>query len=77
MIMMLSVKTGEAMRHVNGDRVRDEWMKRRLKFLAAEDNRVNQRLLVRLLEKEGHTVKVVEDGEAAWRSALKNNLTRS
>ncbi len=37
----------------------------RLRILAAEDNRVNQRLLVRLLEKEGHTVTMVEDGEAA------------
>jgi CheY-like chemotaxis protein len=39
--------------------------KRRLRLLAAEDNRVNQRLLLRLLEKEGHSVTVVEDGEAA------------
>jgi len=39
--------------------------KRPLRLLAAEDNRVNQRLLVRLLEKEGHSVTVVEDGEAA------------
>ena len=37
----------------------------RLHILAAEDNRVNQRLLARLLEKEGHTVTLVEDGEAA------------
>ncbi|HKD86542.1 MAG TPA: response regulator [Terriglobales bacterium] len=37
----------------------------RLHILAAEDNRVNQRLLVRLLEKEGHNVTLVEDGEAA------------
>jgi CheY-like chemotaxis protein/HPt (histidine-containing phosphotransfer) domain-containing protein len=37
----------------------------RLQILAAEDNRVNQRLLVRLLEKEGHNVTLVEDGEAA------------
>ncbi len=36
-----------------------------LRLLAAEDNRVNQRLLVRLLEKAGHEVSVVEDGEAA------------
>ena len=37
----------------------------RLHILAAEDNRVNQRLLARLLEKEGHKVTLVEDGEAA------------
>ena len=65
MIMMLSVKTGEADGQVNEDRVQMNGLKRRLKLLAAEDNRVNQRLLVRLLEKEGHIVKVVEDGEAA------------
>jgi two-component system, sensor histidine kinase and response regulator len=39
--------------------------RRRLRLLAAEDNRVNQRLLLRLLEKEGHAVTVVEDGDAA------------
>jgi two-component system, sensor histidine kinase and response regulator len=39
--------------------------KRPLRLLAAEDNRVNQRLLMRLLEKEGHSITVVEDGEAA------------
>ena len=65
MIMMLSVKTGQADGQVNEDRVQMNGLKRRLKLLAAEDNRVNQRLLVRLLEKEGHIVKVVEDGEAA------------
>jgi two-component system sensor histidine kinase/response regulator len=36
-----------------------------LQILAAEDNRVNQRLLLRLLQKEGHTVTLAEDGEAA------------
>jgi signal transduction histidine kinase/two-component SAPR family response regulator/HPt (histidine-containing phosphotransfer) domain-containing protein len=36
-----------------------------LNLLAAEDNRVNQRLLVGLLEKEGHTVTLAEDGAAA------------
>jgi CheY-like chemotaxis protein len=37
----------------------------KLHLLAAEDNRVNQRLLVGLLEKEGHEVTLVEDGAAA------------
>jgi signal transduction histidine kinase/two-component SAPR family response regulator/HPt (histidine-containing phosphotransfer) domain-containing protein len=36
-----------------------------LNLLAAEDNRVNQRLLVGLLEREGHTVTLAEDGAAA------------
>ncbi len=37
----------------------------RLRILAAEDKRVNQRVLARMLEKEGHRVTLVEDGEAA------------
>ena len=36
-----------------------------LSILVAEDNRVNQQLAVRLLEKQGHTVRVAEDGQAA------------
>jgi len=35
--------------------------------LLAEDNRVNQRLAVRLLEKCGHQVFVAEHGREAWR----------
>jgi len=37
----------------------------RLKILLAEDNRVNQVLAVRLLEKRGHSVVLVETGKAA------------
>jgi two-component system sensor histidine kinase/response regulator len=36
-----------------------------LRILLAEDNVINQRLAVRLLEKQGHTVIVVGDGQAA------------
>src|SRR5437899_3721520 len=38
---------------------------RRLHVLLAEDHPVNQKLAVRLLEKRGHSVVVVEDGAAA------------
>jgi len=39
--------------------------RRPLRILLAEDNPVNQRLAVRLLEKQGHTVVVAGDGQAA------------
>ncbi|MCL5745025.1 MAG: ATP-binding protein [Acidobacteria bacterium] len=38
---------------------------RRLKILLAEDHPVNQKLAVRLLEKRGHSVAVVDNGEDA------------
>jgi CheY-like chemotaxis protein len=38
-----------------------------LHFLLAEDNLVNQRLAVRLLEKRGHSVVVANDGRQALR----------
>ena len=37
----------------------------RLRVLVAEDHPVNQRLTVRVLEKEGHSVTVVPNGKAA------------
>jgi two-component system, sensor histidine kinase len=40
----------------------------RLRILLAEDNRVNQLLVVRLLENQGHRVFVVNDGQAALRA---------
>jgi len=41
---------------------------RPLRILLAEDNRVNQTLAVRLLEKQGHSVEVVADGRSALRA---------
>ena len=37
-----------------------------LRFSLAEDNPVNQRVAVRLLEKRGHTVTVAENGKRRW-----------
>jgi two-component system, sensor histidine kinase and response regulator len=42
--------------------------RRRLRILLAEDNAVNQKLAVRLLEKRGHAVVVVGTGKAALQS---------
>jgi CheY-like chemotaxis protein len=42
---------------------------RGLTILLAEDNRVNQRLAVALLERDGHLVTVVDNGEAAVAAA--------
>jgi len=62
----LAVEGEEAATYGVADRVSNpQRRKRKLHLLAAEDNRVNQRLLVRLLEKEGHWVTLVEDGYGA------------
>jgi signal transduction histidine kinase/DNA-binding response OmpR family regulator/HPt (histidine-containing phosphotransfer) domain-containing protein len=45
---------------------------RKLRFLAAEDNYVNQRLIARLLESAGHAVTVVGDGLAAVNASQKD-----
>ncbi|MGH9523868.1 MAG: response regulator, partial [Terriglobales bacterium] len=46
----------------------------RLSVLLAEDNLVNQQLVVRLLEKDGHEVTVAADGEQAVEAARRNTF---
>ena len=48
-----------------GDRAPGPTTRRPLHILVAEDHPVNQRLVTRLLEKQGHAVVVVGDGHAA------------
>jgi len=48
--------------------------KKSLRFLLAEDNVVNQRLVVRLLEKQGHTIAVVGNGIGALAALEKESF---
>jgi CheY-like chemotaxis protein/HPt (histidine-containing phosphotransfer) domain-containing protein len=43
----------------------DESLSRGLRILVAEDNAINQKVVVRLLEKQGHQITVVGDGREA------------
>jgi signal transduction histidine kinase/DNA-binding response OmpR family regulator len=46
---------------------------RRLRVLLAEDNRINQRLIVMLLTRAGHEVNVAGDGQEAVEAATRND----
>jgi signal transduction histidine kinase/CheY-like chemotaxis protein len=48
--------------------------KRRLNVLLAEDNLINQKLAVRLLQKMGHNVTIVENGRQALAALMKNQF---
>ncbi len=54
--------------------VREEDTGPRLRLLVAEDNPVNQMVLVRLLEKRGHTVTVASNGRQAVEAAEKDQF---
>jgi PAS domain S-box-containing protein len=43
---------------------------RPLQILVAEDNRINQLVLIRMLQNQGHEVKIVEDGNQVIEAAL-------
>ncbi len=45
-----------------------------MRILVAEDNRVNQLLVRRMLERDGHAVQVAEDGELAVHLALEQSF---
>ena len=49
---------------------------RKLRILLAEDNPVNQALVMRLLEKRGHTVEVVGNGKKALEALERASTTR-
>jgi PAS domain S-box-containing protein len=55
----------EATEPVPTECAKPDGIKRKLRILVAEDNRVNQRLAIRLLEREGHTVTIAGSGEEA------------
>jgi CheY-like chemotaxis protein/HPt (histidine-containing phosphotransfer) domain-containing protein len=67
LLRALSASVGAAMRVTRPDRTRQgrAASSRRLRLLLAEDNLVNQRLAVGLLQKQGHEVTVVDDGRKA------------
>jgi CheY-like chemotaxis protein len=56
------------------DRPAAQLASKRLRLLLAEDNPVNQRLAVRLLEKRGHEVTVVNSGRQAVTAALEQSF---
>ena len=59
------------------DRVTPHRPRRNLRILVAEDNSVNQRLAVRLLEREGHAVTIAGSGQEALDSFERHQLDRS
>ncbi len=60
---VLGAHTGEKSSVVTQHSIRESG--RRLQILLAEDNLVNQKLAIRLMEKWGHSVTLVETGKAA------------
>jgi PleD family two-component response regulator len=50
---------------------------RRLHILVAEDNVVNQRLAAGILEKRGHHITIVADGQAAVTGSRRDSTSSS
>ncbi len=72
LLAIQSALAGAPARAVRHPKLQAVWdpSKSSLRVLLAEDNRVNQALAVALLEREGHTVTVVDNGTAAVTAAM-------
>ena len=62
---LLHVADGRTSAQPGGMRAHRAQAPRKVHVLLAEDNRTNQKIIARILERAGHSVEVVGDGEAA------------
>ncbi len=51
-----------------------KWVQRPLYILLAEDNRVNQLVVTKMLERDGHSVELVQDGAMAFEASANNRF---
>lgn len=65
LVNILQVADGSAGEQARRQRLEGTQANRKVHILLAEDNRTNQKVIARILEKAGHTVEIACDGEAA------------